>query len=188
FLGFDSSKAAIIQLNGAIQPSKSQSLTSTSGITPGDVRNLNSKAVSQGADAIIYEWNSGGGTVVASKEIMRAIEDVSVPTVCRFRDIAASGAYLSSLGCDKIVADSATLTGSIGVKSSYLEFSGLLDRFGVEYVNITSGRYKDIGSRYKNASDEELALLQKKADKVHQQFIDLVVNRRKLNKSQVEAL
>lgn len=187
FFNFGSTgKAAIIQLDGQITPSASSSAFSATGITPEKVRELNQDAKEQGASAIIYEWNSGGGAVVASKEIMRAIESVEVPTVCRFRDIAASGAYLGSLGCDTIVADSASLTGSIGVRSSYLEFSGTLDKLGIEYVNITSGEYKEVGSQYQNASEEDIQRLQRITDKVHQQFISLVQENRNMTRAEVE--
>lgn len=187
FLDFDSKgKAAFIQLNGQISSSSPSSAFSSSGITPEKVRELNQKAKNQGANAIIYEWNSGGGAVVASKEMMREIESVEIPTVCRFRDIAASGAYLASMGCDTIVADSASLTGSIGVKSSYMEFSGTLDKLGIEYVNITSGRYKDVGSRYQNASKEDVQKLKEVTDKVHQQFVQIVKENRNLTDEEVE--
>lgn len=187
FLNFDSSgKAATIQLDGQITSSSSPSAFSPTGITPANIRELNQRAEEQGASAIIYEWNSGGGAVVASKEIMRAIQSVNVPTVCRFRDIAASGAYLASLGCDTIVADSASLTGSIGVRSSYLEFSETLDKLGIEYVNITSGQYKEVGSQYQNASEEDIRRLQETTDKVHKQFISLVEENRNLTQEEVE--
>lgn len=187
FFNFDSTgKAAVIQLDGQITSSSSSSAFSTSGITPENVRSLNQKAEQEGASAIIYEWNSGGGAVVASKEIMRSIESVDIPTVCRFRDIAASGAYLGSLGCDTIVADSASLTGSIGVRSSYLEFSETLDKLGIEYVNITSGEQKEVGSQYQNASDEDVQRLQETTDMVHQQFIELVRENRNMSELEVQ--
>ncbi|MFB6147713.1 MAG: signal peptide peptidase SppA, partial [Candidatus Nanohaloarchaea archaeon] len=176
--------AAVIQLSGTIKPA-SGGLTS-SGITPEQVRELTSRALSKNPEAIIYEINSGGGAVVASKEVMRTIESVEKPTICRIRDIGASGAYLASLGCDRIVADSASLTGSIGVKASYLEFSGLLDRFGVEYVNLTAGKYKDIGSRYQNITGREKRILQDMIDQVHSQFVSIVDRQRNLTGQEVE--
>lgn len=187
FLNFDSTgKTAIIQLNGQITSSSSSSAFSTGGITPRAVQNLNQRAEQQGASAIIYEWNSGGGAVVASKEIMRTIDSIEKPTVCRFRDIAASGAYLASLGCDRIVADSASLTGSIGVTSSYMEFSETLDKLGIKYVNISSGEYKEIGSQYQNASEEDISKLKQTTDKVHQEFTELVKKNRNLTQQQTE--
>ncbi len=176
--------AAIIPLSGQITPSSPT--FASSGITPGQVRDLNQQARNRGASAIIYEINSGGGAVVASKEVMRAIDSVEKPTVCRIRDVGASGAYLASLGCDRIVADSASLTGSVGVRASYLEFSGLLQKLGIEYVNITAGRYKDLGSQYQNISQEEREILQEKIGRVHEEFVSTVEENRDLSRAEVE--
>jgi len=177
-------KAAVISLDGAITSTSDSFNPQT--VTPERVRELNSKAQDRGASVIIYEWNSGGGAVVASKEIRREIESLDMTTICRFRDVAASGAYLASLGCDRIVADSASLTGSIGVKSSYIEFSGLMNELGVEYVNITSGSLKDAGSPYKNITDKERKVLQEKTDIIHEEFVKSVEDERNLTEEQVE--
>lgn len=173
-------KAAIIQLSGGITPT-SPDFPASGGITPEKVRELNDRAARQSADAVIYEINSGGGAVVASKEVKREIESVEVPTVCRIRDVGASGAYLASLGCDRIVADSSSLTGSIGVKASYLEFSGLLEKYGIEYVNITAGERKDVGSKFKDLDEKEREILQQKVEKVHEDFISMVDQERNLS-------
>jgi len=117
---------------------------------------------------------------------MREIDSMEIPTVCRFRDVAASGAYLFSLGCDHVVADSASLTGSIGVRSSYLEFSEAMEEYGVNYVNITSGEYKDVGSQYKNATEEDREILQEKADRIHQQFLEKVQSERNLTQQEYD--
>lgn len=176
-------KVAIIQMSGSI--GGSGGILSADSITPSQLRDLNERAISQNADAVVYEINSGGGAVVASKEMMREIDSVEVPTVCRFRDITASGAYLASLGCDHLVADSSSVTGSIGVQASYLEYSGLLDRLGIEYVNVTAGRHKDTGSKYRNITDEESQILKEKTQTVHEDFLSLVDKRRNLTESQL---
>lgn len=179
-------KAAVIPLDGQITSTSSS--FNTPSITPSRVRELNTRARNSGASVVIYEWNSGGGAVVASKEIRREIESVDMTTICRFRDVAASGAYLASLGCDRIVADSASITGSIGVKSSYMEFSGLMEELGVEYVNITSGSLKDAGSPYKNITEREREVLQEKTDIIHREFVTDVEEERNLTQSEVEEI
>lgn len=177
--------AALVKLSGTISPTSSSGLTGSSGITPEQVRDLNDEVRNGDYDAVIYEINSGGGAVVASKEIKRSIDNMDIPTVCRFRDIAASGAYLISMGCDKIVADSATITGSIGVTSSYLEFSGALERFGVEYINISAGKYKEVGSRYSNASEQEKEILRDMANDIQDEFIGMVDKQRNLSETEL---
>ncbi|MFB6115852.1 MAG: signal peptide peptidase SppA, partial [Candidatus Nanohalobium sp.] len=182
----DTGTAALVKLSGSITPTSSG--LGSGGITPEQVRNLNEKVRQGNYDAVIYEINSGGGAVVASKEIKRSIENMDIPTVCRFRDMAASGAYLIAMGCDKIVADSATITGSIGVTSSYLEFSGSLKKFGVEYVNISAGKYKEVGSRFSNASKEEKKILNDMAEDIQKEFINLVDKQRNLTDSEVSKI
>jgi protease-4 len=178
-------KAAVIDLSGTITPSQTTGLTVSSGFTPSEVRELNQKAKDRGADAIIYEINSGGGAVVASKEVYRSIEDVKIPTVCRMRDVAASGGYMIALGCDRIVADSSTLTGSIGVKSSYIQYAGVLDKLGAEYVNISAGNRKEIGNPFMNASEEEEEVLQEKVDTIQQDFLKMTREERNLTESEM---
>lgn len=186
FFDSNSGEAAVIRLNGPITPTQQTGLGSTSGITPEQVRQLNSQAENRGVDAIVYEINSGGGAVVASKEVRRSIEDVEVPTVCRFRDTAASGAYLFSLGCDKIVADSASITGSIGVRASYLEFSDFIEKYGITYVNVTAGEYKDVGSQFSETTEEEKQQLKQRVEIVHEDFKNQVQEARGLNESEID--
>ena len=172
---------ALIDLSGTITPSAGGF---SAGMTPESVRQLTQSAEDRNVDAIVYEINSGGGAVVASKDVRRTIEDVSVPTVCRIRDVGASGAYLFSLGCDSIVADSASMTGSIGVTSSYLEFSELMDEVGVNYVNVSVGENKEVASPYQEPTEEEKEILQEKAELIGDEFLNDVVDARNLTRSQ----
>ena len=181
----DSGEAALIDLSGAITPSAAGF---SSGITPEQVRDLNQRAEQQNVDAIIYEINSGGGAVVASKEIKRSIESLDTPTICRIRDVGASGAYLFSLGCDRIVADSASITGSVGVSSSYLEFSDLLEKAGINYVNITAGERKQLSNPYEQPTEEEKQILQEKAETIDGEFINEVDESRNLTQNQRETV
>jgi len=181
FLNQDRGEAALVDLSGTISPSSSGF---SSGLTPQQVREFNQEAEDRNVDAVIYEINSGGGAVVASKEIRRNIASLEIPTVCRIRDVGASGAYLLSLGCDSIVADSASTTGSIGVTSSYIEFSDLMDELGVGYVNISAGRNKEAGSPYREPTAEERQILEEKTDIIGKEFISEVADERNLTKEQ----
>lgn len=185
FLNFqdDTGEVALINLEGPITPTAGGF---SAGMTPGEVRELNQRAEERDVDAIVYEINSGGGAVVASKDVQRSIEDVDVPTVCRIRDVGASGAYLFSLGCDSIVADSASITGSIGVSSSYLEFSDLMEDVGVNHVNITVGDRKEIGSPYKEPDEEDVEVLEGKAQIIGDDFLGEVSEARNLSDQQTE--
>ena len=98
---------------------------------------------------VLLEINSPGGTVVASKEIADKVKQMNKPVVSYIREIGTSGAYWIASSSNVIVADPLSITGSIGVIGSYLEFSQLLEKYGVTYQRLVSGSYKDTGSPFK---------------------------------------
>ncbi|RMF54317.1 signal peptide peptidase SppA [Candidatus Woesearchaeota archaeon] len=138
--------------------------------------------------AIILEINSPGGSAVASDEIARAVKDAEKPVVAWIRESGASGAYWVASSSDYIVANRMSITGSIGVISSYLEFSGLLQDYNVSYQRLVAGEHKDIGSPFRKLSDEEKEIFQEYLDKVHEFFIESVKENRNLSDEQVKKI
>ncbi|MEK6934569.1 MAG: signal peptide peptidase SppA, partial [Nanoarchaeota archaeon] len=130
---------------------------------------------------IILNINSPGGAVVPSKEVVDSIKKVNKPVVALIRDVGASGAYWIASAADHIVADPLSITGSIGVIGSYLEFSDLFGEYGIKYQSIISGKDKDLGSPYTNLTNEQRVLLEGKLAKIHKYFIDDVNKNRKKN-------
>lgn len=168
----------VVSLEGQIMPG--QPGLAAAGITPDEVRSKIETAEAEGSDAILVEINSGGGSVVASKDMMRILEETEIYTVCRLRDLGASGAYMAALGCDDIVADKLTLTGSIGVTASYLEFSDLMNELGIDYVEIMSGEDKEEGNPLREPSEEEIESLTNRSETVHEHFREIVIESRSL--------
>lgn len=138
--------------------------------------------------AIILEINSPGGYVVATEEISRAVEACDKPVVAWIREQGASGAYWIASSADLIVAERAAVTGSIGVSSSYLQFEGLMNKYGITYERLVTGDYKDIGSPYKELSDGERAVLQSKIDRINSMFIGHVARTRGMDEMEVRSL
>ena len=138
--------------------------------------------------AILFEINSPGGSAVASQEIGNAIKKSKKLTVAVIRDVGASGGYWVASATDHIIANPMSITGSIGVISSYLDFSGFLTEHNVTYQRLVSGPYKDIGSPLRKLSPEEVRLLQRKLDMIHGYFVDEVAKNRNLPKDSVETL
>lgn len=141
-----------------------------------------------GIKAILIDINSPGGSAVASEEIMRAVKEANKTTVALIREVGASGGYWVASAADHIVANRMSITGSIGVLSSYLEFSGLLKDYNVTYQRIVGGKYKDTGSPFKELTYEERVILQAKIDTIHGYFIDSVAENRGLAVEQVREL
>jgi protease-4 len=158
-------------------------------ITPDDVFSMiKSAEENPSIRGVLFQINSPGGSVVASREIAYAVKNMEKPTLCWMGDIAASGAYWIASSCDYIMADPLSLTGSIGVTASYLEFSKLFEKYGVTYEQITSGERKDIGSPFRNITEEEREKLEYLTGEIFDYFLNDVKNNRNLNESQVEQI
>jgi protease-4 len=138
--------------------------------------------------AVVVRIDSPGGAVGTSQEILdglrRLAEDKVV--VCTMGNMAASGGLLVAMGCDRIVAEPGTLTGSIGVISAFPNVRGLLQRFDVEMNTVTAGKLKDAGSPFREFSASDRAYWQELADRIHRQFIQAVAEGRDLPIEQVE--
>jgi len=139
-------------------------------------------------DAIVFEINSPGGSPVATDEIAQAVKRAGKPTVAVIREVGASGAYWVATATDHIIANRMSVTGSIGVIGSYLEFADLLTRYNVTYRRLVAGKYKDLESPYKEMTPEEQALVQTQLDALHAIFIDEVSANRNLSREHVSEL
>lgn len=180
---------AHIKINGIIVSSKSDSLFGGGVVASEDIVELIQEANEDSSiKAILFEINSPGGAAVPSDEIGKAIKAFEKPTVAWIRDVGASGGYWVASATDIIVANPMSITGSIGVTSSYLEFSGLLQNYNVTYERLVTGQYKDMGTPFKALSSEERDILQSKLDKIHDIFVKEVAQNRNLDEDTVRAL
>ena len=173
---FGTDNTALIHINGEIESSDQ---------IVDDLQNANNNPNIKG---IIIEINSPGGYVVPSKRIAEEVKSIDKPTVCLLDDVAASGAYWIASSCDYIIADNFTIVGSIGASGSYLEFSDLMKKYGINYVRIVSGNEKDIGSPYIKPTKEELNQLQDMVNKIRDTFVKEVSANRNLSYSYVSNL
>ncbi len=135
--------------------------------------------------ALVLRINSPGGTVTASDIIYREIEAFKtrkrIPVVAVMLDVAASGGYYVALAGDTIVAHPTTVTGSIGVIMITVNARGLLEKIGVSAAAIKSGPRKDMGSPFRELTDEERAIFQGVIDELQTQFVTKVAERRKIS-------
>lgn len=138
--------------------------------------------------AIILDINSGGGSAVGSDEIAQAVKAAEKPTVAVIREVGASGAYWIASAADKIYANRMSVTGSIGVIASYLEFAKLLEDYNITYRRLVAGRYKDMGSSFKELTDDEALIFQKTVDTIHEFFIEAVAENRNMSKDELRKI
>jgi len=130
--------------------------------------------------AILLDINSPGGSAVGSDEIALAVRAAEKPVVAVIREIGTSGAYWIASAADKVYANRMSVTGSIGVLGSYLEFAKLLEDYNITYRRLVSGKYKDMGSPFKELTDEEELIFQMAIDTIHSYFIDAVAENRNI--------
>jgi len=154
---------------------------------------LDRAAADEEVRAILLRIDSPGGTATASEqiytEIMRFKERRGVPVVAQFLTTAASGGYYIAMAADTIQAHPTTVTGSIGVIFTSVNFVGLMEKLGVEDQTITGGEFKDAGSPFRRLTAEERGQLQSIVDDLHDRFRDIVVaGRSNLTFDEVSAL
>ncbi|MBI3883795.1 MAG: signal peptide peptidase SppA [Sphingobacteriales bacterium] len=137
---------------------------------------------------MLFEINSPGGSAVASEEIANAVKKANKTTVAWIREIGTSGAYWVASSSGHIVANRVSITGSIGVIASYLEFPGLLEHYNITYQRLVSGKYKDIGSPFKEMTPEEKAIFQQNLDTIRDYFVSEVAKNREMSKKDVDKI
>jgi len=141
--------------------------------------------------AVLLRVNSPGGSAAASDEIYHAVAAVSAkkPVVVSMGDVAASGGYYVSSAADYIYANGATLTGSIGVVFNLINWEEAAAKLGIKDVTLTAGEYKDIGTPWREMTDQERSMLTELMTEVHDQFIAAVdAGREDLDEQQVREL
>jgi protease-4 len=180
---------AVIPLEGAISVSQGTGLFAQQMATPESFKEMLDKSSADGSiKAVVIEINSPGGSVVASDEIARAIEEFEKPTVAWVGEMGASGAYYVASSCDYIVADQASIVGSIGVISIIPEYSRLLEKIGVNYTVIKGGEFKDFSTGLRPLSDEETEMMEDMVGEIYDQFLTVVADNRNLSKSYVRSV
>ena len=144
-------------------------------------------------EGLILEINSGGGGITDSDIIYKALKDFKAAqkgrvVVSLMGDVAASGAYYIALASDHILAHPTTLTGSIGVIMQAYNFKELAAKLGVQDVTIKSGVNKDFLNPFQDVKPEQKEILQKVISAMHERFVALVAENRKLPKEAVVPL
>ena len=131
---------------------------------------------------IILKINSPGGSVAATCEIYENLKKLKEKKkiIVYLKNIATSGGYYLALVGDKIVANPGAITGSIGVRIDIPIVEGLFKKLGIKYEIIKSGRYKDIGSPFRNLTSEERALFEELINDVYADFFMKVKEARKI--------
>lgn len=123
--------------------------------------------------AVVLRIDSPGGDALTSELIWRRILRLrSVkPVVASMVDVAASGGYFLAMGCNAIVAEEATVTGSIGVVAVLFKLRELFNKIGLNEEAFGIGRYSKFFVPGHVLSEEERALFEKDVGESYQDFV-----------------
>ncbi|AYA77299.1 signal peptide peptidase SppA [Bacillus sp. Y1] len=187
-------KIAVLEVNGAIQDTGDvTSFFQSPGYNHSAfMENLEHVKEDKDVKGIILKVNSPGGGVVESAEIhdklVEISEETKKPIYVSMGSMAASGGYYISAPADKIYASPETLTGSLGVIMQGVNYAGLAEKYGVEFVTIKSGEFKDIMSPSREMTEEEKNILQTMINNSYEGFVDVIASGRGLSEEEVRTI
>jgi protease IV len=141
--------------------------------------------------AIIFRVNSPGGSAVGSDLVWRAVGEArerGKPVVVSMGDVAGSGGYYVAMGADRIIAEPATLTGSIGVVYAHFNLRRALGAMGVGTEFAKSDAISDALSMTRALDSVELGQLNAAMGELYSNFTAKVAQGRGLDAAKTEAM
>ena len=144
-----------------------------------------------GLDAVLLRLDSGGGSAVASETIRRAILVVRAagkPVIVSMGNAAASGGYWIATGADRIIAQPATLTGSIGVIAGKPVLEEAWRKLGVNWAEIARGANAGQWSINRPYTDEARARVDALVGWLYDRFTRLVADARDMPQTRVNEI
>ncbi|NYE07688.1 protease-4 [Bacillus niacini] len=192
--GNEMKKIAVLDVDGVIQDTNSaESFFQSAGYNhQGFMKKLEYIKEDDTVKGIILKVNSPGGGVVESAEIHDKLVEIQKetkkPLYVSMGSMAASGGYYISAAAKKIFASEETMTGSLGVIMQGINYEGLAEKYGVDFVTIKSGQYKDIMSPTRQMTEDERQILQRMIDNSYEGFVKVISEGRKMTTDQVKQI
>lgn len=129
---------------------------------------------------VLARIDSSGGSPAASEIIANGFKNSSLPVAALIREIGTSGGYLVATGAKKIIAPPFSDVGSIGITMSYLENTVKNKKDGLQYVSLSSAKFKDAGNPDKPFTADERILIERDLKIYHDHFVKIVSENRNL--------
>ncbi|WDM85064.1 signal peptide peptidase SppA [Ehrlichia sp. JZT12] len=148
---------------------------------------LNKIAKDDHIKGLILNINSPGGTITGSEILYQNIRNISKnkPVVALLNDFAASGGYMTAVAADYIIGRHTTITGSIGVLMQYVGINSLAEKMGISLKSIKSSNLKAATSPFEELTEEKEESVRRIVNESYKYFVDVVADRRKMEKGQV---
>lgn len=132
---------------------------------------------------IIINFDTGGGEAAGIAELARQINESDTPTTAYVDGMAASAGYWLASACNRIVAADTAFLGSIGVVFAWLDTTKMMDKIGIEEIEIVSSVSPK--KRPDVSSDDGRAQVQVWADDLADIFVSSVASYRGVQDSTV---
>lgn len=183
---------ALITATGEIVDDTTPDGMSAGRITPAGMRRAFAEATRDAdVQAIVLRMDSPGGSASASESIRRLIVQArakNIPVVVSMSGTAASGGYWISSAADRIVAQPATLTGSIGVFGGKIVIADAMQKVGVNIETLKSAPRADLWTATHAFQPDERALVDGLMQSTYDGFLDRVAEGRHLDRAKVAGL
>jgi protease-4 len=183
-------KIAVVYAVGPIQSGKSTSSVLGGEMIGADtiVATLRKADQDEYIAAVVLRIDSPGGSALASDLIWREVVGLKKPLVASMGDVAASGGYYIAMGADKIFAEPATITGSIGVVGGKVALKGLYAKLGITTEAISRGRNSSLFDGSNKFTDSERKALQELMNNTYKEFTSKAAAGRKMDPAALEKL
>ncbi len=141
--------------------------------------------------AIVLRINSPGGSALASDVMWREIQITSKkkPIIASMSDVAASGGYYMAMGCDKIVAQPNTITGSIGIFGLIFNVKDFMNnKLGVTFDAVKTSEHADWPTATRDMTEFEKSMIQKNVNEGYAKFTTKAAAGRKMPVEKLRSL
>lgn len=186
--GDRNSRIAVIIGQGSIVSGESDGTTIASDSW---IKELDKAVEDKKVKAIVLRINSGGGSALASDIMWHEIEKAKKkkPVIASMGDYAASGGYYMAMGCDTIVANPSTVTGSIGIFGLLFNTEKLMnDKLGITFDGVKTHAYADVPKITSSMSTLEKQMIQNTVEKGYDTFTQKAAQGRNMSVEKLREL
>jgi protease IV len=185
-------RIALIYASGIITTGKSNTDSPGSQVIGSEtmVEYLRKARADDSVRAVVMRIDSPGGSAIASDVIWREVmlTRETKPVIASMSDVAASGGYYIAMPAHAIVAQPATLTGSIGVVLVRFVIKGTLDKLGMNMETVKAGRYADLFSPVRPFSPDEKKKMTELMQATYDAFVEKAAAGRNMTPERIDAV
>jgi len=190
---FSGDAIAVIYASGAIQPGSAASGILGDRVIGADafISDLKAARKNPSVKAIVVRIDSPGGAASSSDLIWRELRKTAAmgkPLIASMGTVAASGGYYMAMGCDEILAQPTTITGSIGVVAMRFNLKSLYDEFLLNAEFVKTAPTADFLDTYRPLTEAEMTKFRERTYAAYRSFVSKAAESRGMAFEELEAV